>query len=312
MLTSKYQHTVNKTVVIQGVGVHSGEKAIIKITPAAEKSGIVFLRTDVTDVDNIIKARWDNVVDTRLCTAIANKAGVRVSTVEHLMSAFATLGVDNAIIEIDGPEIPIMDGSAKEFIRAIKKVGLKKQNLHRKAIKIKKAICATDNGIEACLSPADDQKFSFEIEFPSKAIGIQEHSYSLSESSYDREIAPARTFGMLKEVEYLRSIGLARGGSLENAIVVDDDTILNPEGLRFGNEFVRHKILDAIGDLYMAGMPVIGHYHGYKSSHAMNNKLLHELFANPESFEIIDYSPCGRADSNDRESAREYVEIIAA
>ena len=291
MLNSKYQHTVNKDIIIQGVGVHSGEKAALKISPAAEKSGIIFLRTDRNDVNNIIKAKWDNVSDTKLCTNISNKEGVSVSTVEHLMSAFSVLGVDNAVVEIDGSEVPIMDGSAKELIQAIKGVGLKRQKIQRKAIKIIKPISVSEKDSEVSLSPSDKRKFSFKLEYDNKVIGSQEHSYILDEDSFEKEIAPARTFGLLHEVEYLRSIGLARGGSLENAVVVDGDKILNSEGLRFENEFVRHKLLDAVGDLYMSGMPIIGDYHGHKAGHALNNQLLHELFANPDCFEIIDYSP---------------------
>jgi len=312
MLKSKYQHTLSKAVKIEGVGVHSGEKATIVINPAADNSGIVYLRTDINDRNNIIPAKWSNVSDTKLCTAITNEDGVRVSTVEHLMSAFATLGVDNAIVEIDGPEIPIMDGSSKEFVKAMLKAGLKKQKARRKAILIKQVVHCEENGVEVRLIPSDERKFSMEIEFASKAIGLQTYEFTLSdEMEYKKEISAARTFGMLHEVEYLRKMGLARGGSLDNAIVVDGDNVLNPEGLRYENEFVRHKILDAIGDMYMAGMPIIANYQGFKSSHAMNNHLLRELFAHPEAYEIVDFIPVSNEVSEAHDDNGVYVNALA-
>lgn len=291
MLSSKYQHTVKNAVVVKGVGVHSGERAVVKVLPAVESSGITFIRTDIKDINNVVPAKWDYVSDTKLCTAIANKEGARVSTVEHMMSAFAVMGVDNAVVEIDGPELPIMDGSSLEFIKRIAHIGLSKQKSRRKAIVIKKAVRFVEDDKEVRLIPSLQQKYSFDIEFESKAIGFQSYDYMLDGDSYVEEIAPARTFGHMREVEYLRSLGLAKGGSLENAVVVDDEKVLNPEGLRYSNEFVRHKILDAIGDMYMAGFQIIGSYHGFKSSHSMNNHLLRELFAQPDAYEVVDFVP---------------------
>lgn len=287
MPKSVYQHTVKETVVISGIGVHSGAPATLTIHPAPAGTGIVFVRSDITDRDNVIPARWDHVVDTRLCTVIANKAGATVSTIEHVMSAFAAMGVDNARVDIDGPETPIMDGSAKPFIDALDRTGLSRQKMPRKVLVIKKTISVQDGDKEAILSPADGQFFGFEIEFDNALIGRQKYTLELKENTFRGEIAAARTFGFLHEVEMLRKMGLARGGSLDNAIVVDGDKVMNPDGLRFKNEFVRHKILDAIGDIYLAGLQMIGHYHGVKAGHAMNNKVLHALFADPTAYAIV-------------------------
>jgi UDP-3-O-[3-hydroxymyristoyl] N-acetylglucosamine deacetylase len=287
MLKSVYQHTVKAAFTVTGVGVHSGAPANMTIKPSPSSSGIVFIRTDIRDRSNVIPARWDLVTDTRLCTVLTNKAGVSVSTVEHVLSAFAALGLDNAVVEIDGPEVPIMDGSAICFTEALEKAGLKRQNAGRAALVIKKTVSCKEGDKEVFLSPAEGQYFGFEIAFDNKLIGRQKYTHELREASYLSDIAAARTFGFLHEVEQMRKMGLARGGSLENAIVVDGDKILNPGGLRFENEFVRHKILDAIGDIYLAGMQMIGHYHGVKAGHAMNNKILRALFAQPEAFEVV-------------------------
>lgn len=288
MLNSIHQHTLFAAVTISGIGVHSGAPATVKMRAAPADTGILFIRTDITDKDNVIPARHDYVVDTRLCTVIANKHGVSVATIEHLMAAIAAVGLDNAIVEIDGPEMPIMDGSAIEFIRAINHIGLIPQPERRRALVIKKPLHIQDGDKEVYLTPADGQFFGFEIAFPSAAIGRQKYTIALSEDSFRAEIAPCRTFGFLHEVEQLRKMGLARGGSLENAIVVNGDEVLNPEGLRFQTEFVRHKILDAVGDLYLAGGQLIGHYHGVKAGHAMNNKVLHALFADPSAYEWVE------------------------
>jgi UDP-3-O-[3-hydroxymyristoyl] N-acetylglucosamine deacetylase len=313
MLKSVYQHTVKNTFTVTGVGVHSGAPATLTIKPSPSSSGIVFIRTDIKDRSNVIPARWDHVTDTRLCTVLANKAGASVSTVEHVLSAFAALGLDNAIVEIDGPEVPIMDGSAACFVEALEKAGLSRQNASRHALRIKKTISYKEGDKEAFLSPADGQYFSFEIAFDNKLIGRQKYTHQMQPISYRNEIASARTFGFLHEVEQLRKMGLARGGSLDNAIVVDGDKVLNPDGLRFKNEFVRHKILDAIGDLYLSGMQLIGHYHGVKAGHAMNNKVLHTLFAQPDAFEIVDLVELSKAATkNHRVPVRDYAAAAAA
>lgn len=312
MLNSTYQHTLKEIVTVQGVGVHSGATVTMTIKPAAASSGIVFIRTDITDRDNVIPARWDHVADTRLCTVIANKAGANVSTLEHIMSALAALGVDNAEIDIDNAEVPIMDGSAATFVEAIEKTGLLRQNVARRVLVVKKTVTIQDGDKEVILSPADGQYFGFEIEFGSNAIGRQKYTWQMKANSFRKEIAAARTFGFLHEVEALRKMGLARGGSLDNAIVIDGDTVMNPDGLRFKNEFVRHKILDAVGDLYLAGAQLIGHYHGVKAGHAMNNRILHALFADPSAYAFVDMveAPVTRA-SGSRAAAGMPVPALA-
>jgi UDP-3-O-[3-hydroxymyristoyl] N-acetylglucosamine deacetylase len=291
MLKSPYQHTLKAPFTVSGIGVHSGASARMTLKPAAAGSGIVFIRTDITDRNNVVPARWDHVVDARLCTVLANKAGVTVSTVEHILSACAALGLDNAAIDIDGPEIPIMDGSARDFLEALDQTGLQKQAAPRRMLHIKKTVVYKEGDKEVTLSPANGQYYGFEIIFDNDLIGHQKYLHHFREDSYRKEIASARTFGFLHEVEQLRKAGLARGGSLDNAIVIDGDKVLNPDGLRFRNEFVRHKILDAVGDLYLAGMQIVGHYHGLKAGHAMNNKILHTLFAQADAYEIIESVP---------------------
>jgi UDP-3-O-[3-hydroxymyristoyl] N-acetylglucosamine deacetylase len=288
MLTSVSQYTLRNSFTVTGIGVHSGAAATLSVRPAPASTGIIFVRTDVLDRHNVIPARWNNVTDTRLCTVLSNKDGVSVSTVEHLLSAFAAMGLDNAIVEIDGPEIPIMDGSAVNFVTAIDKAGMTRQNAARRALRIKRTVSYQEGDKEVILSPSDTTYFGFEIAFDNALIGRQKYTHQLKETAYRDEIAAARTFGFLHEVEALRKMGLARGGSLDNAIVIDGEKVLNPDGLRFRNEFVRHKILDAIGDIYLAGLQLIGHYHGVKAGHAMNNKALHVLFSQPDAFEIVE------------------------
>ena len=281
------QTTLKSDMKCSGVGVHSGLPANLTLKPAPAYHGITFVRTDITDRDNIIPAKWDSVTETRLCTVLANKSGASISTVEHLLSALWGCGIDNAVIEIDGPEIPIMDGSSAAFVFMIECAGIATLDAQRSFIRIKKPVTYIDGDKEAYLTPASNAVFSFEIDFKSPVIGHQKYSTELISGAYKADISRARTFGFLHEVEALRKMGLARGGSLENAIVIDGDKILNPGGLRYRNEFVRHKILDAIGDLYLAGYPIIGHFHGVRAGHAVNNRLLHTLFADPTAWEIV-------------------------
>ena len=288
MLMSASQHTLKSPLTLIGVGLHSGANTTITIEPAAVSTGIVFIRSDIKDRDNVVPAKWDHVVDTKLCTVLGNKAGVTVSTVEHLLSACAAMGLDNAVVYIDGPEVPIMDGSAVKFVAAIERAGLVKQRASRKVLRIKKTVSYQEGEKEVFLSPADSQYFGFEISFDNPVIGRQKFTHHFREDTYRTDIAAARTFGFLHEVEALRKMGLARGGNLENAIVIDGDRVLNPGGLRFKTEFVRHKVLDAIGDLYLAGAQLYGHYHGVKAGHAMNNKILHVLFSQADAFEIAE------------------------
>lgn len=300
MTVASFQHTLKAPFTIGGAGVHSGAPAKMTVKPAPTGTGVILIRTDVRDKNNIIPARWNLVTETKLCTVLANKDGVSVSTVEHVLSAFAALGLDNAVIEIDGPEIPIMDGSAAAFVGAITRAGLQRQEARRKVLKIKKMVSYQEGDKEAYLSPANGAYFGFEILFPTPLIGRQKMTHHLTEHTYRRDIAAARTFGFLHEVEALRKMGLARGGSLENAIVIGKDEnggdkVLNPDGLRYKNEFVRHKILDAIGDIALAGFPLLGHYHGVRAGHAMNNKILHVLFQQPDAYEIVELQDAEKA-----------------
>ena len=292
-ISSEYkvcQKTFRSSIFAVGVGVHSGAKAKISFHPAPIDTGLVFRRIDVTDKENSIPATYEYVVDTKMCSCFGNKAGVTVSTAEHVMAALSACGVTNAYIDVDGPEIPIMDGSARDFVFLFDCVGLIEQDAPLKVLKIKKEVSFTDDkGITVSLSPAQDGlTFDFAIDFPARIIGHQETKFTLSKDSFKKEIAYARTFCQLQEIEYLRSLGLARGGSLENAIVVNGDSIMNPEGLRDELEFVRHKTLDAVGDLYQAGMPIIGAFKGEKSGHYHNNMLLREVFKDASNYEIID------------------------
>lgn len=286
-----YQKTIAKEVSVEGVGLHSGKPIRMTLKPAAENTGIVFLRTDITDKDNKILAKWDHVVDTRMNTCLGNAAGAVISTVEHFMGALAGLGITNLVAELSGPEAPLMDGSARDFVTLIEQAGIQVQSAPVKAIKVLKPIRFEDGkGASTDLVPAESgMTFDFEIDFPqTKVIGHQQISFVLNEDEFKKLIAPARTFGFVAEVEQLRAMGLAQGATLENAIAVQGDEVLNPGGLRDANEFVEHKVLDAVGDLYEAGMPIIGHFKGVKSGHFHNNQLLRALFADPTNYEIVE------------------------
>lgn len=272
-----------------GVGLHSGQDINLAIKPAKADAGITFVRTDITDKNNEIPALWNQVADTQLCTVIANEDGVSVGTIEHLMSALRGCGVDNAIIELNGAEVPIMDGSAMPFVKVIDATGLEVQSAPRKIIKILKEVSVAYDGKRVTLKPANGYIFGGEIEFDHPEIGNQRFETQLVNGNFSHDIAEARTFGFLHEVEWMRSQGLAQGGSLDNAIVLDKEAgkILNEEGLRFSDEFIRHKLLDAIGDLYLAGMPILGAYDSVKAGHAINNEILHALFADQDAYEVV-------------------------
>ncbi|HYF22698.1 MAG TPA: UDP-3-O-acyl-N-acetylglucosamine deacetylase [Caulobacteraceae bacterium] len=282
-----HEHTLSSPAICAGVGVHTGERVRLSIRPAAGGQGIVFVRTDVKDRDNRVPATGEAVIQTQLGTVIANAAGVTVSTIEHLMAAFCALGIDNAVVELDGPEVPIMDGSALPFVQLLDRAGFRRQEAPQRYIEILEPVVVEEGDKLAALLPCDRFEVFFEIEFPTAAIGRQSVDVVLTEQSFRDELMSARTFGFVQEVEALRKMGLARGGSLENAVVIDGDRILNPEGLRFADEFVRHKALDAIGDLYVLGMPIIGRFEGRKAGHAMNNKLVRELLSRPEAWRVV-------------------------
>lgn len=254
------------------------------LSPAEAGSGITFLRTDKRGPAAVLAATWDRVVDTRLCTVLGNDAGTTVGTIEHLMAALRGCGIDNAEIAIDGAEVAIMDGSSAAFVEAIGSAGSARQSMPRRVIRILKPVTAVEGQKTASFTPDDAEIFSFEIDFDSAAIANQTYSFELTDGAFGDEIGRARTFGFLHEVEMMRRMGLARGGSLDNAIVIDRDRVMNEGGLRYSDEFVRHKILDAVGDLYLAGAPIIGRFHGHRSGHALNNKLLHALFADSSAW----------------------------
>ena len=261
----------------------------MRLRPAAAGSGIVFLRTDIGGKAARIPARWRNVSDTRMCTTLANAEGNRVATVEHLMAALAGCEIDNAIVEIEGPEVPIMDGSAAPFVFLIECAGVVAQEAPRRAIRVLKPVEVKRNGATATLRPADVFTLTFEIEFDNPMVAQQQYSTRLVNGTFKSDLCRARTFGFAEEVHALRATGLALGGSLDNAVVVSGDKILNEGGLRYANEFVRHKILDSIGDLYLAGRPIIGHFHGIRSGHGLNNALLASLIADETAWCETDY-----------------------
>jgi UDP-3-O-[3-hydroxymyristoyl] N-acetylglucosamine deacetylase len=283
------QQTITEPIKTVGIGLHSGNRSNLFLKPAPINSGITFVRID-QEPQTQIPAKAEYVSDTRLASVL-QIGDSRISTVEHLLSACAGLGVDNLLVEIDGEEIPIMDGSAASFLFLIQSAGLSTQNAPRQFIKIKKVIEVSDGNKLARLEPHFGFKLDFTIDFNHPALDKtgQRCVIDFDETTYVKEIGRARTFGFAHEVEALREIGLARGGSLDNAIVLDEHRILNNEELRYEDEFVRHKILDAIGDLYLAGHAIIGAYVAEKSGHALNNLLLRKLFADPEAYEIVSF-----------------------
>ncbi|MEO5373241.1 MAG: UDP-3-O-acyl-N-acetylglucosamine deacetylase [Alphaproteobacteria bacterium] len=283
------QRTLRTAIGCSGIGLHSGNRITMTLLPAEPGTGIVFRRVDIAGGGATIPALWSRVKDTRMCTVVGSDTGVVVGTVEHLMAAFAGKGVDNVIVEINGPELPVMDGSAAPFVFLMECAGIIDQEAPRQAIRILKTVQVSDGDKMATLYPAESGfSVEFEIAFDNQVISRQSMALEVNGAAFATEISRARTFGFLEEVAHLRANGLARGGSLENAVVISGDSILNEEGLRFDDEFVRHKILDAIGDLYLAGRPLIGHFHGHCSGHALNNRLLHQLFADETAWTLVD------------------------
>ncbi|MDA0655556.1 MAG: UDP-3-O-acyl-N-acetylglucosamine deacetylase [Proteobacteria bacterium] len=285
------QTTLKNHIHCSGIGLHSGNKISMSLYPAEPDTGIVFRRTDIPGQNAVIPARYNLVSDTRLCTTLSNDANVRVATVEHLMAALAGCEVDNVVVEINGPEVPIMDGSAEPFVFLIECAGTVRQKAPRRIVHIKQAVSIFEGGAEASIAPATSNRsgltIDLNIDFKNSAIGQQNLTVTVSSNSFKSEICRARTFGFLEDVEALRQAGLAQGGSLDNAVVISGSKVLNEDGLRFEDEFVRHKILDCIGDLYLAGNPVIGAFSGLRSGHELHNKLLRRLFADPSAWEII-------------------------
>ena len=281
------QRTLKNSIKATGVGLHTGDKVLLNLRPAAPNTGIVFRRTDLDPVAEI-EARADHVGDTSLSTTLT-KNGVRVSTVEHLLSAFAGLGIDNAYVDVSAPEVPIMDGSAAPFVFLIQSAGIVEQNAAKRFVRILRPVQVTDGEKKAAFVPFDGFKVNFGIEFDHPAFVDRPRTASIdfSSTSFVREVSRARTFGFLNDIEMLRENNLAMGGSLDNAVVVDDYRVINEDGLRYDDEFVKHKILDAIGDLYLLGHSLIGAFHGYKSGHALNNQLLLALLADETAWEEV-------------------------
>ena len=278
-------------MIFAGIGLHTGEHVRVAVRPAPIDSGIVFVRTDIHDRDNRVAVKAEAVCQTQLGTVINNAADVRVSTIEHLMAALAALAIDNCVVELDGPEVPIMDGSSEPFVRILDRAGRRKQEAARKYIEILEPILVEEGDKFASLTPSDRFEVAFEIEFGSKAIGRQRVDLTIDEESFRAELSDCRTFGFVRDVEALRAIGLARGGSMENAVVIDGDRVLNPEGLRRPDEFVRHKALDAVGDLYVLGAPIIGRFEGVLAGHGLNNAVVRALLAQPRAWRLRTHAP---------------------
>ncbi|MCM2264892.1 MAG: UDP-3-O-acyl-N-acetylglucosamine deacetylase [Desulfuromonadales bacterium] len=282
------QCTIDKTVAISGIGLHSGSLINMTLRPAEAGTGIIFHR-NIGSQTVSIAARSENVVDTRLATVLG-RGDVRISTVEHLLAALASYGIDNLHIDIDGPEVPVMDGSAAPFASIIEAAGLRKLSKSRVYLAIRQPVTVTDGDKRVNIIPSRFFRMTYDIAFEHPCVALQQRSVKVTAESFRRELAPARTFGFLRDVERLKAAGLARGGSLENAIVIDDERILNPEGLRFPDEFVRHKILDAVGDLSLVGYPILGHVRAYKAGHDINHRLVEKILANPHCWQLIEFS----------------------
>lgn len=286
------QRTIKQSVEVDGIGLHSGNRVSLKLLPGEVNTGIVFRRVDLTPVVEV-SLNPHYVRETTLCTGLVNEDGVRIQTIEHLMAAIASFGIDNLVIELNSPEVPIMDGSSVAFVLLLEETGLVTQSDTKKFIRILKKVRVEDGDKYAELTPSENNQFNldFTVDFNHPAIP-KEHSHynmDLSTRNFVEQLSRARTFGFLKDIEYLQKMGLCLGGSLSNAIVLDDKRIINEEGLRFNNEFVRHKMLDSIGDLYLCNHNLIGNYKAYKSGHHLNNQLVRKLLATENAYEVVSF-----------------------
>ncbi len=299
------QRTLKNEIRATGVGLHTGEKVYLTLKPAPEDHGIVFRRTDLDPVVEI-PAVAENVGETTLSTSLVS-GDAKVSTVEHLLSAMAGLGIDNAIVDVTAAEVPIMDGSAGPFVFLIQSAGIQEQSVAKKFIRIKKEVTVKDGDKTASFKPFNGFKVSFSIDFDHPVFRDRslQSSIDFSSTSFVKEVSRARTFGFMHEIEYLRSKGLAKGGSMDNAIVVDEYRVLNEDGLRYEDEFVKHKMLDAIGDLYLLGNSLIGEFQAHKSGHALNNKSLRQLIAQPDAWEVVTFE-------DEEEAPISYVKLAMA
>lgn len=285
------QMTLKNHIHCSGIGLHSGNKISMSLYPAEADTGIIFRRVDIPGHHAVIPARFDRVADTRLCTTLANEDGVTISTVEHLMAALAGCEIDNVVVEVNGGEVPIMDGSAEPFVFLIDCAGTVELDAPRRILQVTREVSILEEHGNASLAPArldrSDLTIDLNIDFKNSAIGQQNLTVTVSSNSFKNEICRARTFGFLEDVEALRQAGLARGGSLDNAVVISGSEVLNEGGLRFDDEFVRHKVLDCIGDLYLAGNPMVGTFSGLRTGHDLHNKLLRRLFADRNAWKLI-------------------------
>ena len=284
------QNSLTSSACFDGFGLHGGNAVRMVVHPAVADHGIWFRRTDVADRDALVRAHWSMVTPSRLCTVIENASGVSVSTIEHVMAALAGSGVHNALVELDGPEVPILDGSSVPFVEGFLLAGLTELAAPLRAIRVLKPVEVRDGAAIARLEPAEMLEIDFNISFADAAIGDQSWRLNMANGAFVRELSDSRTFCRQTDVDAMRKAGLARGGSLENAVVFDGAQVLSPGGLRHADEPVRHKMLDALGDLALAGGPLLGRYVGVRAGHALTNRLLHALFADPAAYEVID---CG-------------------
>ena len=280
----EFQTTISDAVTFKGIGVHTGAKVSMVLIPAEENTGIVFHSKDSREE---IAAKWNNVISTTFSTVLSNSLGYKIGTVEHLMSALRGLSIDNVIVDVNGPELPILDGSAGPIIEAIDQVGIQTQNFSRHYINVLKEVRVESDGKYCELLPFSGTRFELMIDFPTPVIGQQQFSFDLTADNYRQELAQARTFGFLNEAKKLRKMGFQLGASLKNSVAISDGKILNPEGIRWTDEFVRHKTLDAIGDLALAGLPINGLFKSHKGGHFLNIEILKKLFRDPSAYEIV-------------------------
>jgi len=281
------QKTINSKVSCNGVGLHSGVNATITLIPAPIDNGIVFRRTDIGDEKGIVKANYKNVTETNLGTTITNEFGTKVSTIEHLMAAIWGCGIDNLFVDISAPELPIMDGSSEPFVFLLECAGINVQDKPRRLIEVLKTVKVQDKDKMIEVSPAADFSINLHIDFDHKHVQKQSFDYKSTYSSFKNDICRARTFGFKHEIEQLYKMGLAKGGSLSNAILIGDDGVINEEGLRYPDELVKHKTLDFIGDIYLAGYYILGQFNGFKTGHGINNKILHALLSDETSWRLV-------------------------
>jgi UDP-3-O-[3-hydroxymyristoyl] N-acetylglucosamine deacetylase len=281
------QKTINSKIACNSVGLHSGTNVSMTLVPAPCDNGIIFRRTDIDGEKNIIKASYKNVVDTKLGTTIANEFGTKVSTIEHIMAAIWGCGIDNLFIDIDGAEVPIMDGSSEPFVFLIECAGINVQDQPRRIIEIMKKVRVEENDKFIEVEPSKEFSLDLHIDFNHQHVRAQKFDYHSTFTSFKNDICRARTFGFKHEIDHLHKLGLARGGTLDNAILVDDNGVVNKGGLRYEDEFVRHKTLDFIGDIYLAGHYIIGHFSASKAGHGINNKMLHEILKDESAWRLV-------------------------